>query len=100
MNNFILCFRFGLWASITPADVFDLGGQIQTGCRFPKESLLSVGVKGVWIARVLILRLYPREGRLTEEQALFIIKEAAKLLKEEPNLLEVEAPITGSTDFL
>lgn len=37
-----------------------------------------------------------REGRLTEEQALFIIRGGAKLLKEEPNLLDVESPVTGT----
>lgn len=38
-----------------------------------------------------------REGRLTDEQALFILKEASKVLREEPNLLEVDAPITGAS---
>lgn len=36
-----------------------------------------------------------REGRVTEEQALFIIGRASDVLKHEPNLLEVDAPITG-----
>ncbi|GJN91194.1 hypothetical protein Rhopal_004212-T1 [Rhodotorula paludigena] len=36
-----------------------------------------------------------REGRLTDDQALFIIREATKILREEPNLLEVDAPITA-----
>ncbi|BGP56174.1 hypothetical protein JCM8202_005944 [Rhodotorula sphaerocarpa] len=40
-----------------------------------------------------------REGRLTDEQALFIISEASKLLREEPNLLEVDAPITVCGDI-
>lgn len=39
-----------------------------------------------------------REGRLTEEQALFIISEGTKLLKAEPNLLEMDAPITVCGD--
>ncbi|KAL8283381.1 hypothetical protein RQP46_005791 [Phenoliferia psychrophenolica] len=38
-----------------------------------------------------------REGRLTEEQAIFIITEASKVLRAEPNLLEVDAPITGKS---
>jgi serine/threonine-protein phosphatase 2B catalytic subunit len=36
-----------------------------------------------------------REGRLTDDQALFIIRRATEILKTEPNLLEVDAPITG-----
>ncbi|GAA5992286.1 hypothetical protein JCM10908_000407 [Rhodotorula pacifica] len=40
-----------------------------------------------------------REGRLTDEQALFILTEATKILREEPNLLEVDAPITVCGDI-
>lgn len=36
-----------------------------------------------------------REGRLTEEQALYIIQKGTEILHKEPNLLEVGAPITG-----
>jgi serine/threonine-protein phosphatase 2B catalytic subunit len=36
-----------------------------------------------------------REGRLTEEQALFIIRRGTELLSKEPNLLTVDAPVTG-----
>ncbi|KAJ8071237.1 hypothetical protein OCU04_001572 [Sclerotinia nivalis] len=39
-----------------------------------------------------------REGRLTEEQALFILEEGSKVLKQEPNLLEMDAPITVCGD--
>jgi hypothetical protein len=39
-----------------------------------------------------------REGRLTEEQALWIIKAGTDLLKAEPNLLEMDAPITVCGD--
>ncbi|KAF8456405.1 Metallo-dependent phosphatase-like protein [Terfezia claveryi] len=39
-----------------------------------------------------------REGRLTEEQALYILSEATKILRSEPNLLEMDAPITVCGD--
>lgn len=41
-----------------------------------------------------------REGRLTEEQALSIIHKGTELLRTEPNLLEVDAPVTGRHRFL
>ncbi|KAB2576666.1 putative serine threonine protein phosphatase 2b catalytic subunit protein [Lasiodiplodia theobromae] len=39
-----------------------------------------------------------REGRLTEEQALWIINKGTEVLKAEPNLLEMDAPITVCGD--
>jgi serine/threonine-protein phosphatase 2B catalytic subunit len=39
-----------------------------------------------------------REGRLTEQQALWIIKKGAEVLRAEPNLLEMDAPITVCGD--
>lgn len=39
-----------------------------------------------------------REGRLTEEQALWIIQAGTDILKKEPNLLEMDAPITVCGD--
>lgn len=38
-----------------------------------------------------------REGRLTEEQAVYILEKGTEIFKTEPNLLEVGAPITGTT---
>ncbi|CAO3631679.1 unnamed protein product [Cunninghamella blakesleeana] len=40
-----------------------------------------------------------REGRLTEEQALFIIQKGSELLKNEPNLLDISAPVTVCGDI-
>ena len=35
------------------------------------------------------------EGRLSEEQALFILSEATALMRREPNMLVLSGPITG-----
>ena len=37
-----------------------------------------------------------REGRLKEEHALYIIDKATQLLRREPNVLSVDAPVTGA----
>jgi hypothetical protein len=39
-----------------------------------------------------------REGRLTEDQALWLLSECTKVLEREPNLLEMDAPITVCGD--
>lgn len=36
-----------------------------------------------------------REGRLNEDHALYIIEKATEILHTEPNLLHVDAPVTG-----
>ena len=36
-----------------------------------------------------------RQGRLSEEQALYILEKATEVLKSEDNILNVEAPVTG-----
>lgn len=38
-----------------------------------------------------------REGRLTEDQALYIIEKGTEVIRAEPNLLELNAPITGAS---
>ncbi|KAI7883000.1 serine/threonine-protein phosphatase 2B catalytic subunit A1 [Lichtheimia hyalospora FSU 10163] len=40
-----------------------------------------------------------REGRLSEEQAIYIITKATDIFKQEPNLLHVAAPITVCGDI-
>ncbi|GJJ68315.1 serine/threonine-protein phosphatase 2B catalytic subunit [Entomortierella parvispora] len=40
-----------------------------------------------------------REGRISEEQAIFILQRGTELLRKEPNLLEVDAPITVCGDI-
>lgn len=37
-----------------------------------------------------------REGRLSEEQALWILEKGTEILSKEPNVLNVDAPITGT----
>jgi len=37
-----------------------------------------------------------REGRIKEEHALYIIDKATQLLRAEPNVLTVDAPVTGA----
>jgi len=38
-----------------------------------------------------------RQGRIKEEHALYIIDKATQLLRAEPNVLTVDAPVTGAS---
>jgi serine/threonine-protein phosphatase 2B catalytic subunit len=38
-----------------------------------------------------------REGRLSEDQAMWIITRATEILRKEENVLNVDAPITGTS---
>lgn len=38
-----------------------------------------------------------REGRLTESQALYILEQATGLLASQPNLVDVESPVTSES---
>ena len=40
------------------------------------------------------------EGRLTEQQAIYILDKATDLLSREPNLLPVPSPVTGEPPIL
>ena len=43
----------------------------------------------------LLKQHFFNEGRLTEQQAHFILDQATELMTQEPNLLHVESPVTG-----
>ena len=38
-----------------------------------------------------------REGRISEEHALYILEKGTEILRAEPNLLYVDAPVTGTS---
>ena len=60
---------------LTMADVFDGSGK-------PKHDVLKAH--------------FIQEGRVEEDVALRIVREATAILRKERNVLEVEAPITGT----
>lgn len=45
---------------------------------------------------VFLKNHFYREGRVTEEQAIYILEKATELLRAEPNVLDVDAPITSA----
>ncbi|EPS97146.1 hypothetical protein FOMPIDRAFT_1166816 [Fomitopsis schrenkii] len=55
---------------------------------------------GVHRPNVQLLRdHFLNEGRLTEHQALWILEQAATLLAQEPNMLQIEGPVTVCGDI-
>lgn len=38
-----------------------------------------------------------REGRISEEHAIYILEKGTEILRAEPNLLYVDAPVTGTS---
>ncbi|KAF9057178.1 serine/threonine-protein phosphatase 2B catalytic subunit A1 [Panaeolus papilionaceus] len=66
----------------TPEQFFNKGGQDRTK---PDVAFLK--------------NHFYREGRLTEEQALWILEKATEVLKKESNVLQVDAPITVCGDI-
>lgn len=44
---------------------------------------------------VFLKNHFYREGRLSEEHALYILDKTSELLRSEPNLVQVDAPVTG-----
>ena len=49
---------------------------------------------------VFLKNHFLREGRLSIDQALYIIKKATAILKSEPTLLDLESPLTGIFFYL
>ncbi|KAJ2915874.1 hypothetical protein MD484_g4559, partial [Candolleomyces efflorescens] len=66
----------------SPEQFFNKGGQDQTK---PDIAFLK--------------NHFYREGRLTEDQALWILEKGTELLRKEPNVLSVDAPITVCGDI-
>lgn len=44
-------------------------------------------------------RHFLREGRLTETQALYILDQATRILEKEPNLVDVDSPVTSKFSY-
>ncbi len=86
-------------SSPRPSLAADLGADVQAPAMQPptNEQFYSSTDRSKPNLSFLKQHFY-REGRLTEEQALWIIHEGTKILKAEPNLLEMDAPITVCGD--
>ncbi|BFZ54573.1 3',5'-cyclic-nucleotide phosphodiesterase (PDEase) (3':5'-CNP) [Savitreella phatthalungensis] len=66
----------------------------------PTDEELFQTHNGVRKPNITFLREhFKREGRLKEEQALWILQEGTALLRKEANLLEVDAPVTVCGDI-
>ena len=71
--------RAPAWRKPTDEQFFDKNDPTKPDLEFLKEHLYC-------------------EGRLTDEQALYIIETGTKILREEPTLLDVDAPVTVCGD--
>lgn len=69
-----------------------------TGVAYPKTSRLDVHdlYKDNKPNYAILKYHFQQEGRITEKAALQIIDDATQLLKQEPTLLDVEAPVTST----
>ena len=62
------------------------------------EELFQINKDGQRVPNLAFIKdHFCREGRLKEEQAIEIIEGATKILDAEPNMLQVQAPITGTS---
>ncbi|KAJ3489445.1 hypothetical protein NLI96_g2143 [Meripilus lineatus] len=61
-----------------------------------EDLYLKDSATGLSIPNVQLLKdHFINEGRLKEEQALWILETASSLMRQEPNMLIVDGPVTG-----
>ncbi|KAG5518731.1 hypothetical protein PMAC_002700 [Pneumocystis sp. 'macacae'] len=64
------------------------------------NQIFTFGNNGSKIPNIpFIKNHFYREGRISESQALWIIEEATKIFRTEPNLIEVDSPVTICGDI-
>jgi serine/threonine-protein phosphatase 2B catalytic subunit len=71
---------------------------VETSKPTDKELFLQGGAggRGPLIPNASFLKShFIKEGKLHEQQTLYIVEEATKVLSEEPNLLEISGSTTG-----